>query len=147
MTENPANAIFVDTNVLVYAYDDTAGQKHTIAAQAVENWWNNKNGHISLQVIQEFYVTITRKIPHPMNAQAARQIVADLANWKIHCPTIDDVLQAIDIQQAHQLSFWDAMVIESAVRLGCRTLASEGLAHGQIIAGVEIFNPFIETES
>ena len=147
MTENPVNAIFVDTNVLVYAYDDTAGQKHTIAAQAVENWWNNKNGNISLQVIQEFYVTITRKIPHPMNAQAARQIVADLANWKIHYPTIDDVLQAIDIQQAHQLSFWDAMMIESAVRLGCRTLASEDLTHGQIIAGVEIFNPFIETES
>ena len=147
MTENPTNAIFVDTNVLVYAYDETAGQKHTIAAQLVENWWNNKNGYISLQVIQEFYVTITRKIVSPMDAQAARQIVADLAQWKIHTPTVDDLLQAIDIQHNHQLSFWDAMVIQSAVRLGCRALASEDLTHGQIISGVEIFNPFIETES
>ncbi|MHB0989513.1 MAG: PIN domain-containing protein [Bellilinea sp.] len=146
MTENPANATFVDTNILVYAYDETAGQKHAIAARLVENWWNNENGRLSLQILQEFYVSVTRKIAHPIDRQDARQIVADLAQWKIHTPTVDDLLQAIDIQHTHQFSFWDAMVIQSAVRLGCRALASEGLTHGQIIAGVEIFNPFIETE-
>jgi len=91
----------------------------------VENWWNNENGRLSLQILQEFYVSVTRKIAHPMDSQDARQIVADLAQWKIHTPVIDDLLQAIDIQQTHQLSFWDAMVIQSAVRLGCRALASE----------------------
>ena len=147
MTEIPADFTFVDTNVLVYAYDRSAGPKHAIAASLVENWWNNENGRLSLQILQEFYVSVTRKIAHPMDSQDARQIVADLAQWKIHTPVIDDLLQAIDIQQTHQLCFWDAMVIQSAVRLGCKTLASEDLTHGQIIAGVEILNPFIEMES
>ena len=147
MTENPANATFVDTNILVYAYDKTAGPKHDIAARLVENWWNNENGRLSLQILQEFYVSVTRKIAHPMDIKAARQIVSDLAQWKIHTPTVDDLLQAIDIQETHQISYWDAMVVQSAVRLGCTTLVSEDLTHGQIVAGVEIINPFTETKS
>ncbi|MHB8855282.1 MAG: PIN domain-containing protein [Bellilinea sp.] len=147
MTELPADFTFVDTNVLVYAYDRSAGPKHAIAARLVENWWNNENGHLSLQILQEFYVSVTRKIAHPMDTKAARQIVSDLAQWKIHTPTVDDLLQAIDIQETHQISYWDAMVVQSAVRLGCTTLVSEDLTHGQIVAGVEIINPFTETKS
>ncbi len=147
MTENPASPIFIDTNILVYAFDKTTKRKHEIAARTVEHGWNNKNGCLSLQVIQEFYVTVTRKIAQPLDAPTARQIVVDLSNWKTHFPTMDDVLQAIDIQEAHQIPYWDAMVIQSAVRLGCTTLVSEDLTHGQIIAGVEIINPFMETES
>lgn len=147
MTENPANAVFVDTNILVYAFDQTAGRKHSIAAKITENSWNDKNGHISLQVIQELYVTITRKIPNPVDIQTARKIVSDLSTWRIHNPTVEDVLKAIDIQRENQLSFWDSMLIQSAAQLGCRILVSEDLTHGQVIAGVQVLNPFIEQVS
>jgi len=147
MIENTIEAIFIDTNILVYAFDETAGRKHSIAVEIIENGWNNKNGHISLQVIQEFYVTLTRKIPNPIDMRTARKIVSDLSTWRIHSPTVEDVLQAIDIQFENKLSFWDSLLIQSAIRSGCLTLISEDLSHGQVIAGVRIINPFIEEVS
>jgi len=146
MTENPVDTTFLDTNILVYAYDRTAGQKNIVAASILESLWNDKSGRISVQVMQEFYVTITRKVSLKMDATTARQIVLDLSNWQIHCPTSIDILEAIDIQIENQLSFWDSMLIQSAVRLGCTRIFSEDLTHGQTIAGVTVINPFIESK-
>ncbi|MBN2549482.1 MAG: PIN domain-containing protein [Anaerolineales bacterium] len=142
MKVDPQATHFLDTNILVYAYDRSAGRKHSLAAQLVEECWENENGCLSIQVLQEFFVTVTRKIAAPLDAQTARQIVADLAQWRLHAPEADDLLQAIDLQQNYQLAFWDAQVIQSAACLDCKQLLSEDLNHGQVYGGVQVVNPF-----
>lgn len=144
MSADPQVIYFLDTNILVYAYDRSAGGKHRLAAQLVEACWENENGCISIQVLQEFYVTVTRKISTPLDPQTARQIIADLAQWRLHAPVAHDLLQAIDLQQNYQLAFWDAQVIQSAASVGCRQLLSEDLNHGQFYGEVQVVNPFKE---
>ena len=143
MSANLNQNLFIDTNILVYAYDLSAGDKRKVAALLVEECWEGGNGCLSIQILQEFYVSVTKKIVVPLDYQTARQIVADLSNWRMHIPTERDVLQAIDLQQSYQLSFWDAMVLQSAVRLGCKRLISEDLSHGQIYSSVQVINPFM----
>jgi len=142
MNVSPGMEQFIDTNILVYAYDRSSGGKHAIAAQLVKACWENGNGCISIQVLQEFYVNVTRKIAHPLEPQTVRQIIADLAHWRLHLPEANDVLQAIDFQQLYQLSFWDAMVLQSAARLGCTQLISEDFNDGQTYGAVRVINPF-----
>ena len=146
MNADPQAAHFLDTIILVYAYDRSAGRKHSLAAQLVEACWENENGGLSIQMLQEFYVTVTRKIAAPLEAHSARQIVADLAQWCLHAPEADDLLQAIDFQQNYQLAFWDAQVIQSAASLGCKLLLSEDLNHGQMYGQVQVINPFKEVD-
>jgi predicted nucleic acid-binding protein len=134
--------IFVDTNILVYAFDRSAGQKHTLALQLMEECWENENGCLSIQVLQEFFVNVTQKIFMPLDLQTARQIVADLAHWHLHTPEASDLLQAIDYMRDHRLSFWDAMILQSAARLACVRLFSEDLNHGQSYGNVRVINPF-----
>ena len=133
---------FVDTNVFVYAYDHKADEKHQRAQDILRDLWANRNGCVCIQILQEFYVTVTRKIPNPLTSDATAQIISDLATWTVHSPTSTDVLNAIEIQQRHQLSFWDAMVINSAIQLGCDILWSEDLNDGQFYDGVRVSNPF-----
>ena len=142
MNVDPQAQYFLDTNILVYAYDRSAGQKHVLAAQLMEACWEYENGCLSIQVLQEFFVTVTHKIAMPLDHEIARQIVADLAQWGLHTPKASDILQAIDLQQIHQLAFWDAQIIQSAASLGCRQLLSEDLNHGQIYGVVQVINPF-----
>ena len=142
MSVNLQGDCFLDTNILVYAYDRSAGDKHILAAKLVEGCWENENGCLSIQVLQEFFVNITRKIPTPLDHQTARQIVADLAHWRLQSPGASDLLQAIDLQQSYRLSFWDAMVVQGATILGCKQLLSEDLNNGQVCGKVQIINPF-----
>ncbi|MBI2334102.1 MAG: PIN domain-containing protein, partial [Chloroflexi bacterium] len=92
---------FVDTNILVYAFDNSAGKKRDAARALVETLWQEQRGALSVQVLQEFYVTLTRKLPQPLRPEQARPLIADFATWKIYSPTAEDVLAAIDVQQAH----------------------------------------------
>ncbi len=146
MSVDPQVDYFLDTNILVYAYDLSAGHKHALAAQLVEGCWKNVNGCLSIQVLQEFFVTVTRKIATPLDHHTARQIVADLAHWRLQAPEADDLLQAIDLQQNYQLSFWDSMVLQSATCLGCEQLLSEDFNHGQVFGDVQVINPFREMD-
>ena len=146
MNADPKVAYFLDTNILVYAYDRSAGQKHNLAVQLIEGCWENENGCLSIQVLQEFFVTVTRRITTPLDPQTARQIVADLAHWRLHSPQPSDLLQVIDFQQGHQLAVWDAQVVQSAASLGCKQLLSEDLHHGQVYSGVQVINPFRELD-
>ena len=137
------NRQFVDTNVLVYAYDVTAGDKHSLARVLMEELWTAREGCLSVQVLQEFFVTMTRKIPKPLDAPAAARIVGDLAHWHVHAPAAGDVLAAIEIHQRTRASFWDAMILRSAKELGCQTLHSEDLNPGQQYENVLVRNPFL----
>ena len=134
---------FVDTNVLVYAYDSAAGAKHIQAKTLMGALWDSKAGCLSVQVLQEFYVNVTQKIVHPLDVALAIQIIDDLASWKVYVPTARDVVGAIGIQQQYQLLFWDAMIVWGASRLGCEVLWSEDLNPGQIYEGVLLKNPFL----
>ncbi len=144
MNDNLPAPQFFDTNILVYAYDLSAGRKRGLAKTIVEQCWKDQNGCLSIQVLQEFYVTLTQKITPPLDRQSARQIVADLSYWKTHTPEADDILQAIDLQGEYSLSFWDAMIVQSALRLGCGQIWSEDMSAGQAYHGVTVINPFLE---
>ena len=133
---------FVDTNILIYAHDASAGTRHVRAKQLLAELWAQGTGCLSIQVLQEFYVTATAKIRRPLEPETARQRVEDLSYWIVHSPTAEDVVAAIRLQQTARVSFWDAMVIVSAQRLECRVLWSEDLQHGQTLDGLVISNPF-----
>jgi len=134
---------FVDTNVLVYAHDVTAGDKHARARALVEELWRTRDGCLSVQVLQEFFVTTTRKIPRPLDVRTAKRIIDDLARWHVHAPAASDVLAAIDIHHRTVTSFWDAMILRSAKELDCQTLHSEDFNHGQVYEGVRVRNPLL----
>ena len=133
---------FVDTNVLVYAHDRSVGRKRTEAQQLLRNLWRSGEGCLSIQVLQEYYVTVTRKVANPLFPEQAKDIISHLARWRTHSPTATDILEAINIQTRYDISFWDAMIIQSAIRLKCERLWSEDLNAGQRYAGVTVANPF-----
>ncbi len=138
--------LFVDTNILVYAYDISAGKKHTRAVQLMQVLWETRGGCLSIQVLQELYVNITRKIANPIDSSTARQIVADLSQWRVHAPESDNLLRAIDFLNTYKLSFWDAMVVESASCMGCKRLISEDFTHGMKFGEIQVINPFLENK-
>lgn len=133
---------FVDTNVLVYAYDSRDAQKQQQAKTVLRRLWRDQLGCISIQVLQEFYVTTTQKLAKPLTVGEASQIISDLGLWRIHQPQVEDILRAVQIQQRYQLSFWDSMIVRSASQLGCSIIWTEGLNAGQLIDGCKIQTPF-----
>ena len=137
----PGDKIFVDTNILVYAYDVSAGEKHKIAHKTVADLWNSGSGVLSTQVLQELFVTITQKIPKPVDIDLAKEIVSDLLKWNIVVNDGESILGAIEIHKKYKYSFWDSMIIESALKGRCSILLSEDLAEVQV-GSVIIQNPF-----
>jgi predicted nucleic acid-binding protein len=131
---------FVDTNILIYAFDRSAGEKHRIAADLVAHLWKVRRGWISLQVMQEFYVSATRKLKLPVD-EATLQVLR-LRLWRVHRPSVDDILAAIELHQRHSVSFWDALILRSAQASRCSVLWSEGLSNGQRWGNLEVRNPF-----
>ena len=138
---------FVDTNVLVYAYDRAAGSKHVRARELLEELWTSGRGVLSTQVLQEFYVNVLRKTRPPVRPEDARTLVADYLAWD---PVVTDgaaVLEAVDASRRHQLSYWDALVVVAAVRSGASVIYSEDFNHGQRFGSVQVLNPFLDTAS
>jgi predicted nucleic acid-binding protein len=136
------NRQFIDTNILLYAHDTSAGFKHERARTLLEQLWESREGCLSIQILQEFFVNVTRKIPRPLDPAVAKEIIADLSRWHTHVPAADDVLGAIGVHQRTGISFWDAMMVRSANEIGCRVIYSEDLNHGQLYDGVRVENPF-----
>jgi predicted nucleic acid-binding protein len=132
---------FVDTNVLVYAHDTNVPKKQQAAQNALDDLWDARTGVLSPQVLQEFYVTVTRKIAAPLAKEAARLVVGTYAVWCVDV-TPDDIAAAFRIEDAARIAFWDALIVASAARAGATRLLSEDLNTGQTIAGVRIENPF-----
>jgi predicted nucleic acid-binding protein len=94
-------------------------------------------------VLQEFFVTITAKVKKPLESSQAAEVVSVLSNWKVHSPEARDVLRAIEIQARSHISFWDAMIVCSAAKLGCEVVWTEDLNPDQVVEGVKVRNPFI----
>ena len=134
--------IFVDTNVLIYAHDQDAGKKYAVASKLVEELWGNHLGVVSTQVLQEFYVNITRKIPKPIPKAAAAVYVERYFVWPVVRISATTIRKAFEIETRDRLSFWDAMIVSAALHAGAATILSEDMNSGQKIAGINIVNPF-----
>lgn len=132
---------FLDTNILVYTDDPRDPAKHSAAVRLLKEHLQKRTGVISLQVLQEYFVTATGKLK--LAADLAKRRVEFFARLNVVEPTTGDILAAIDLHRLHQVSFWDALILHSAKQAGCRILLTEDLQHGQIIDGVRIVNPFL----
>lgn len=132
---------FVDTNVLIYAYDVDAPAKRRIAAAVLRDLWQRREGVLSTQVLQEFYVNVTRKIASPLPKMKARAIVDTYAVWSAETTTAE-IYTAFRIEDEAKVGFWDALILACAAKAGANRVLSEDLNAGQIISGVRIENPF-----
>ncbi|MGA3041165.1 MAG: PIN domain-containing protein [Bryobacteraceae bacterium] len=131
---------FVDTNILVYAHDGAAGAKHDRSVELLRRLLEEGSGALSIQVLAEFYVTATKKLG--MSSQEAEEVLLDLGGWIIHRPTHADLLRAVRLHRRHGVSWWDALILNSAAELGCRVLWTEDISDGQRYGSVTARNPF-----
>ncbi|MGA9356244.1 MAG: PIN domain-containing protein [Terriglobales bacterium] len=132
---------FVDTNVLIYAHDVDAKRKHETAKRILSELWSERDGVLSLQVLQEFYVNVTRKISRPISKASARLVVNSYAVWCMET-TPAEIAAAFRIEDESRIGFWDALIVASALRCGATRILSEDMNAGQKLRGVRIENPF-----
>ena len=137
-----SDKVFVDTNILVYAHDSSNKYKHAQAAAIINQLWDEKTGSLSTQVLQEFYITVTRKISVPIDHLLARTLISRYQHWDVNGNDIESSLDTIDIQIESQVSFWDALIIQAANRAGAQTLLSEDLNDQQLYREIRVINPF-----
>jgi predicted nucleic acid-binding protein len=135
--------IFVDTNVLIYLRDSTEPGKQRQAAEWMAHLWETGEGRISLQILQEYYVTVTGKLKPGLPAPEAREDVAALRAWRPLEPDLSLLEEAWGVQDRFGFSYWDSLVVAAAQRTGCSLLLTEDLQHGQDLDGVTVRNPFL----
>ena len=131
---------FFDTNVLIYADDKAAPAKQRRALDLVAEHRRGGTGVVSFQVLQEYFVTVTRKLH--VDPRIARRKVELLAEFDVAAPDLADILAAIDLHRLHGFSFWDGLVVRAAKQAGCSVLLTEDMQETREIDGVHIVNPF-----
>ena len=132
---------FVDTNILVYAYDADAGSKHQLARALADGLFNSGAGVVSTQVLQEFVFSMRRKTRRPLGIQETVRLVGDLLGWDLIVNDGESILRALAIEDQYRISFWDALIVQAAQRAGASVLYSEDLSHGQRYGSVRVVNP------
>ena len=133
---------FVDSNVLIYAHDLDVPAKREIADRVLRELWEKQTGTVSVQVLQEFYVNTTRKIPQPLTKEAARLVVDDYSRWCIKT-TPAEISAAFRIEDESQINFWDALIVSSALKSGAFRLVSEDFQHDRQFGQLRVENPFL----
>lgn len=132
---------FVDTNILIYAHDVSAGVKHQRARVLLESLWDSGEGILSTQVLQELCIGLRRKISRPLPADEIRHLVRDYATWEVVVNTSASILEALEIEARYKVSFWDALILQAAASAGASVLYSEDLSHRQKYGTVQVVNP------
>lgn len=135
---------FVDTNILIYAHDRSAGGKHKKAQLLLEQLWETGQPVLSTQVLQELCLNLRRKVGNPLPAHEIRQIIRDYTAWEVITNTAESVLDALEIEARYQTSFWDALILQAATAAGATILYSEDLTAGQNYGSVRVVNPFLD---
>jgi predicted nucleic acid-binding protein len=135
---------FVDTNILVYAHDHSAGTKHSRAQKVAQELWETGSGVISTQVLQELYIALRRKVMSPLPAAETEKILRDYFAWEIVVNTKEAAIRAIFFETRYKVSFWDGLILQAAQIAGATTLYSEDLSHGQAYGSVRVVNPFLD---
>lgn len=133
--------VFIDTNILIYAHDIDAGAKHEIAKRTLHELWKERAGALSTQVLEEFYVNVTRKIASPIPKKSARAVVSSYLIWCADT-TSEEISAAFRIEDEARIGFWDALIVAAAMKARADRILSEDLNPGQTISGVRIENPF-----
>lgn len=133
---------FVDSNVLVYAHDVGAGERHEVARDLVRRLWRDRSGVLSTQVLQEIYVNLRRKAEKPVSREEALQLIEDYLSWEVVVNSERSVIEAIRIEKRFDISFWDALIVHAAQSAGAGTLYTEDLNDGQTYGSVRAVNPF-----
>jgi predicted nucleic acid-binding protein len=141
MSERP---IFVDTNVLVYLRDSRRPERQRRAAEWAGHLWESRLGRLSVQVLHEYYVTVTAKLQPGLPAEEAREDVLALQAWSPLPLTTRLTQDAWDEQARWGFSFWDSLIVAAARAQGCSLLLTEDLSHGQDLDGVRVVSPFLE---
>lgn len=136
-------ASFFDTNVLVYAFDEGSPEKRVVALGLIEEHLVEGEGVLSVQVLREFY-SAARRPPRPLPEKVAEAAVRRLAGFSPVSEDANMVLRAVRRHQEMSLSFWDALIVEAALKAGADRLFTENLQHGQVIEGMRVVNPFLE---
>lgn len=135
---------FVDTNLLVYAYDSSAGKKWRTSLEILSLLWTHRTGVLSTQVLQELFVSLTQKVKNPIPSRRAKGIISDFLHWPLVVNDGKHILNAIDIQMKYHFSFWDSLIVQAAVVSKCEFLLSEDFQDRQVIESLTIVNPFLE---
>ncbi len=139
--------VFLDTNILVYAHDNVVPNKREIAACLVTRLWREGSGVLSVQVLQELYVALTKRAAIAMDPEEVENILQDYLTWKIVINDATAVMDAIQIQRRYHISFWDALIVKAANQSGAKILYSEDLNHEQVYGEVKVLNPFRAVQS
>ncbi len=134
---------FVDTNLLLYAHAPEPEPKREAAKAVLQALWRESAGVISTQVLQEFYVNLTRKTRILISPALARDLTAQYARWEVATINAEDVLAATRLEQDARINFWDALIVVAAAKAGAERILTEDLNHGQRLLGVRIENPFL----
>lgn len=134
--------IFTDTNVLVYARDAGEPEKQPMAREWIDCLWETGQGRLSVQVLNEYYVTVTRKLKPGMSLGDAQADIDDLMRWKPVSTTAALVKRAWEVEARFGMQYWDALIVAAAQQIGCRHLLTEDLQDGQELDGVVVVNPF-----
>jgi predicted nucleic acid-binding protein len=137
---NFMSAEFIDTNLLIYAHHTGAPSKHEISNRLVKRLVDEHSGCLSAHVLAEFYSVWTGKLRR--SSEEAEEIMRDFRVWMLHGPAHADLIRASQLHRKHQISWWDAMIVNSAMELGAHILWTEDMKDGQTFGGVTIRNPF-----
>lgn len=132
---------FLDSNILVYAEDSADPVKQKKAINLILEHGSRRSGVVSLQVLGEYFFAATRKVH--LDPGTARNQVEFYSRFHLVEPTVTDVLAAIDLHRLHRFSYWDSLILQCAIRSGCRVLLSEDMQNGREFGGVKIVNPFL----
>ncbi len=134
---------FVDTNILIYSRDSSEPEKQPKAKQWLKHLWKDESGRISTQVMNEFYVTVTQKLKPGLSKEQARSDLRALSVWQPLDISTTLIESAWEIQDQYGYSWWDSLIISSALFLDCHYLLSEDMQHQQKIGSLTIINPFL----
>ena len=138
-----ADKFFVDTNILIYAHDRSAGTKHQRALHAIERLWTTGQGVLSTQILQELCINLRRKLARPLPVDEVRRLIQDYLSWEIVVSSPEAVLQALEIEVRYKIGFRDALVLQAAEQSGAAILYSDDLATGQNYGPVRVMNPLL----
>ncbi len=139
---SPLGVTFVNTNILIYSHDTHDEAKHRAAENLLAQLWASGLGILSTQVLQEFYSAATRKLRPPLTPTLARHVVRDYSEW---CRVDTDpllIISASRLSEQHSINFWDALIIEAALRAGATELVTEDLHNDRRFGELTVRNPF-----
>lgn len=132
---------FVDTNILIYGHDRSAGDKHDRASQLIQRLWDSGTAVLSTQVLQELCINLRRRVSPALPVDEVRRLLQDYLAWEIVVNDAGSTLNAFDLEVKYKISFWDALILQAAEDSGATVLYSEDLAAGQHYGNILVINP------